>query len=183
LTLLVGVATRKGVWIGADSGSVAADFAVTIPDPKVWNTGAGWIVAGCGDWRAIELLRHAVEWPAPPPAVYDAHRTISIEVVDEIRKAFDQRGYEDEQDEDGIPKWSALVGFRTSASRVPLLFALENDHPEQHRAITDGLGEEYALGVLSQNAHLDPEKRVRATLAATRAHYGAIRPPFRVEAL
>lgn len=181
MTLLVGVATRKGVWIGADSGSVAADLAFTIPDPKVWRAGA-WIVAGCGDWRAIELLRHAVEWPSPPATVADAHRTISIDVVDEIRKSFEQRGYEDTTDEDGIPKWSALLGCRT-ASRAPVLFALENDHPEQHAAITDGLGEEFALGVLSQTAHLPPERRVRATLAATRKHYGSIRPPFRVESL
>jgi hypothetical protein len=182
LTLLVGVATRKGVWIGADSGSVADDFATAIPEPKVWNTGNGWIVACAGDWRALELVRYTVEFPDPPKTSGDAHRTIAIDVVDEIRKAFDARGFECAADDDGCPQWFALLGVRTM-SRAPLLFYLESDHPEQHRHVAVGTGEDFALGVLAANVQRAPLERVKHTLKVTREHYGCLRPPYRVESL
>ena len=181
MTLLVGVATRKGVWIGADSGSVANSYAVAVPEPKVWNTGKGWIAAVAGDWRALELVRHTVAWPAPPKTAHDAHRTVAIDVADEIGKAFDARGFDGGEDKEE-PTWWLLLGTRT-ASGSPVLFYFEANHAEQHTHQAVGAGEEFALGVLSQNAHMNPERRVRATLAATRKHYGVLLPPYRVESL
>lgn len=181
MTLLVGVATRKGVWIGADSGSVVESYSVAVPEPKVYRKGP-WIVACAGDWRALELVRHAVEFPDPPKTAHDAHRVIALDVVDEVRKAFDARGFECGDDEDGNPQWYMLLGVRT-ASRAPLLYYVGADHPEQHTHMAVGLGESFALGVLSQNAQLSPEQRVRATLAATRRHYGNLLPPYRVESV
>lgn len=182
MTLLVGVATRKGVWIGADSGSVAGAYAVRVPEPKVWKTSNGWIVGGCGDWRALELVKYTVQFPDPPKSVNEAHRTIAVDVVDEINKALEARGFSEEPEDDGSAGWTLMLATRC-ASRAPVLFHLEDEHPEQHRSLALGAGEEYALGVLSQNAHLSPERRVRATLNATRKHYGILLPPYRIESL
>lgn len=182
MTLLVGVATRKGVWIGADSGSVADSYAVSVPEPKVWNTGKGWIAAVAGDWRALELVKHTVDWPAPPRSVHEAHRVVAIDVLDEIGKAFAARGFDGgESDEDGA-KWWLLLGTRT-ASRAPVMFYVEANHPEQHRQIAVGMGEQFAMGVLAANTERAPEARVRHALTATREHYGCLLPPFRVESL
>jgi hypothetical protein len=181
LTLLVGVSTRKGVWIGADSGSVSDPYSVAVPEPKVWRAG-DWIVACGGDWRALELVRHATKFPHAPKSVYDAHKVVCLDVLDACQKAFDERGYDGSPDEDNVPKWFMLLGVRT-ATRTPMLFNVQCDHAEQQRSTAIGTGEEFALGVLAANTERSPEQRVRHALGAARKHYGILLPPFRVESL
>lgn len=181
MTLLVGVASRKGVWIGADSGSVSDPYAISVPEPKVWRSGA-WIVACGGDWRALELVRHAAKLPDAPKTVGDAHKVVCLDVIDAIQKAFDERGFDGSADENGAPKWTMLLGVRT-LSGAPMLFNVQCDHPEQLRHTALGTGEEFALGVLAANAERAPADRVRHALRATRQHYGILLPPYRVESL
>lgn len=181
MTLLVGVATRKGVWIGADSGSVGGGYSLAVPEPKVWHSGA-WLVAIGGAWRALELVRHAVKMPAAPHSVADAHKVVCLDVLDEIRTTFASRGYDPEPAEDEAAAWYMLLGVRCG-SGTPALYYVEDDHAERLACAAVGQGEEYALGRLSGNAHMDPGARVRDTLKATRERFGLIRPPYRVESL
>jgi hypothetical protein len=182
LTLLVGVATRKGVWIGADSGSIGGTFSQAVPEPKVWRDGA-WLVSVGGSWRALELVRHAVKMPTAPRSVADAHKVVCLDVLDEIRTAFTARGYAPEPGEDDAAAWYMLLGVRCALRGQPVLFYVEDDHAESVPCAAVGQGEEYALGRLSGNAHMDPAARVRDTLKATRERFGLIRPPYRVESL
>lgn len=180
---MVGVATRKGVWIGADSGSVAGEFSRSVPEPKVWKAGE-WIVACAGSWRALELMKYTVKLPRAPKLVSDLHRVICIDVVDEIRKAFSARGVADavELDSEDGAAWLALIGVRTPSGGCALYY-LEAEHAERVSEYAVGLGDEFAMGVLSCTRQTPPALRLRNAFNRTRAHYGALRSPFRVEAL
>ena len=180
LTLLVGVATRKGVWIGADSGSVADTFSISVPARKVWRSGS-WIVGMAGDWRALELVQHAAKMPSAPATHSDAHRTIALDVLDAVRAAFRERGFETEQEDDS--KWYMLLGTRTRDGRPLLSCLYSDDHNEQVSRAALGIGDEYALGVLDERDDLEPAARVRHALKRTARLYGALRPPYRIESL
>lgn len=179
MTLLVGVATRKGVWIGADSGSVAETYAISVPEPKVWKA-SGWIVAMAGNWRALDVVRYAVRMPKRPERATDLHRTIAIELLDAIRAAFSARGVE--SGDDDATRWYMLVGTRTAHGGA--LFSLDaTESVERLPIATIGLGDEFARGVLGERSDLEPAARIRHTFKRTRELYGNLRPPYRVEAL
>lgn len=182
MTLLVGVATRKGVWLGADSGSIGGNYSLAVPEPKVWRSGA-WIVAVGGAWRALELVRHAVKMPPAPRDVVDAHKVVCLDVLDEVRRAFQERAYDPQPGEDEAAAWYMLLGVRCTSRGLPMLYYVEDDHAERLPHAAVGQGEEFALGRLSANDHLEPAARVRDTLKATCSRFGLIRPPYRVESL
>jgi hypothetical protein len=188
LTLLVGVATRKGVWIGADSSSVADTFSLSVPEPKVWHAG-DWLVGMAGNWRALELVRYTAKLPPAPKRVQDVHKVIAIDVADEVRECFRRAGFAPESDGDEIEGdagkgWHMLLGVRC-ASRGHSLYYVRDEHAERVTHYAVGLGDEFALGVLelAQRTHPDPAVRVRTVLRTTSHYYGNIRPPYRVESL
>ncbi len=182
MTLLVGLATRKGVWIGSDSGSAADTFSVSISTRKVWRSGA-WIVGMAGQWRALELVQHACRMPPAPASTADAHRTVALDVMDAVQLAFRERGFES-SDESDETRWYMLLGTRAKQDRRPLLFCVYSDeHCEQVTTAALGIGDEYASGVLDERADLEPTERLRHALKRTARLYGALRPPYRIESL
>lgn len=182
MTLLVGVTTRKGVWIGADSGSVADTFSISVPTRKVWKAGA-WIVGMAGQWRALELVQHACRLPAPPVTYADAHRTVAIDVLDALHSTFRERAFE-YSDEDAETRWYMLLGTRAKHDRRPMLFAVySDDHCEQVTSAALGLGDEYARAVIDERQDFEPAQRLRHALKRTARLYTALRSPYRVEAL
>jgi len=181
MTLLVGLATRKGVWIGADSGSVADTFSISVPARKVWVSGE-WIVGMAANWRALELVKHAVRMPAPPATQADVHKTIAIDVLDAVHAAFRERGFEYEHDSDDT-RWYMLLGTKTRDGRASLSCLYSDDHNEQVRSATLGLGDEYAAGVLDERSDMTPETRIRHVFKRTARRYTGLRGPFPVESL
>jgi hypothetical protein len=153
---------------------------MSVPEAKVWQSGA-WIVACAGDWRASELIRYTVKFPAPPTRISEAHKVVCVDVFDEIRRAFAARGFDPAADDCGT---AMLLGVRTSETRTPILYRVEDEHAERHTAMAVGFAEDFALGALAaQPPTLSPDRRIQNIMRTTRAFYGNIRPPYRVESL
>ncbi len=171
MTLLVGIADKRKVWIGADSASVSENFAVAVPEAKVFKKD-GWLIAGAGDWRALEIVRYYVRLPNVPTQT-ELHRSLCIGFSAAIEKGFSDNNYKPEDETD----FTLLVGVGNS------LFHWSSSHAEQHSFTAVGIGEEFAIGYLeAKHGTRTPSEVIRETMKATRKYYGgSIRPPYRIE--
>ncbi len=177
MTLLVGLAARGKVWIGADSSSVADDFSTAVQEPKVfWKD--GWLVGVAGNWRATELIRYAVRFPKLPE-VKDAHRVITLELIRDIGGEFDARGFELEVDRgnevDELGDLHILLGVHGA------LYHLSHWHAERVSLYGTGAAGDVAIGWLEAKTPGDPEKRIKQAMNVASRYYPAqVRRKFTV---
>jgi hypothetical protein len=134
------------------------------------------------NWRALELVKHAVRMPEAPATLADVHKTIAIDVLDVVHSAFRERGFDYEHDSDDT-RWYMMLGTKTRDGRASLSCLYSDDHNEQVSSAALGMGDEYALGVLDERTDLTPETRIRYVFKRTARLYAGLRAPFPVESL
>ncbi len=174
MTLAVGIATRHGVWIGADSGTTADNATDRSYEPKIFRK-SGWLIAGSGEWRVMDLVRYACDLPRPGE---NPHRTLCIDVKSELEKTFTEHGFDLKTDDEGTPYAPYFLLF----SDGHMLWQIDHEgHAERRMVTTIGTGADYALGWLDRSDLGPAPDRVKAVLRATSKRYGMLQAPFTVE--
>lgn len=175
MTLCVGVTTRKGVWIGVDSGSSGDDATISVPEPKLFRAN-GWLVACCGDWRVIDVIKYAVDFP---DIGANPHKSLCIDLNAEIIRRFKEHEIEIKLpgDDDAVgSEYEMLV-----SDGEKLWYIDQTGHAEQHYASAIGQGEEYALGIIDGSNIDDPVLKIKEAFKATAKRYRCLISPYLVE--
>lgn len=176
MTLVIGLSTSRGVWIGADSGSTAGNATEICTSPKIWRSN-DWLVASAGNWRALEIMRYDLEFPSPGQY---PHRTLCMDLNNLLRQAFERNDWSLKIDENGdvdeVNAYTIICGYGDS------LFQIDHDgHVERMRRAAIGTGTEYALGILDSSDLGSAEKRIRKALVQTAKRYRCLIGPYLVE--
>jgi hypothetical protein len=177
LTLCVALATSRGVWIGADSGSTLEHATEVCRQPKVWRTANGWLVASAGNWRALEIMRYDLEFPSPTG---NLHRALCMDLQTSLAQAFERNNFELKKDSEGDV---------TVEEAYDLLVAHGNDlfsidytgHTEPVKRAAIGTGAEYALGLIDHCDLGSPERRIRKALVTAAKRYRCLIGPYVIE--
>ena len=117
MTLAIGLATSRGVWIGTDSGTTADEATEVCSAPKLWRSN-GWLVASAGNWRASEIMRYDVEFPRPGN---NPHRTLCMDLNTDLQKAFERNDWtlkvDDKGEIDVTDAYTIIAGINDSLSQ------------------------------------------------------------------
>lgn len=185
MTAIAGFVDGGRVYVGGDSCAGTAQGTRRRGDPKVFTIGGGEgeeaLAVGCTtSFRMTQVIRYQVKVPPRHPAVKDDVRWLSVDFVNELRRAFKEAGYAMTYARDGYAGSEAggefLVGYRGG------LYAVHADYQVAH--FPDGIaacgcGEEYALGALAVS-ELRGEARVLQALAVAERFSAFVRGPFAV---
>lgn len=169
MTCAIGLEQDGRVWLGWDSASTDENYSQEIVrDPKGWVRD-GWGFAFAGSWRCGQLLRHELR-PTRRRAT-DVDRYITSVLVADIRAILARESDEERQAlEMLIATKGRLFGFSAKTGMV-----LRN------ACGFDAVGSQEALAGMTLTAgRTDPERRLRAVLAAVAAHSANVRGPFTV---
>ena len=177
MSLIVGLAHRGKVWIGADSASVSDDFSMAAQEPKVFRKD-GWLVAVGGSWRATELIRYAVRFPKLPE-VKDAHRVITLELIRDIIGEFESRGFELEVDLDN--DLDELGDFHILLGVHGALYHLHHWQAQRVALYGSGAAGDIAIGFLEATRTGEPTTRIKQAMGVAARYYPAqVRRKFTV---
>lgn len=91
MTTIVAIQGNGWAVIGGDSRAVGDRTYKMADIGKVVENGP-YIIATCGDIRAVNLLAHAFKPPAPP--THDLDAFITTKFIPALRKCFELHGYE-----------------------------------------------------------------------------------------
>lgn len=172
MTVIVGIAHKGRVHLGADSVGVSG-YQITIRnDPKVFRNGP-YVIGFTTSFRMGQLLHHALQAPHPTG---NLNRFMVTTFVDALRTCLKDGGWarkDAEQEEAG----TFLVGIHGR------LFTVHSDY--QVSEPTDGYaavgcGDDLALGALHATAQLGmrPRRRLTAALAAADHHSAGVGGPY-----
>lgn len=176
MTLVLGLSTSRGVWIGADSGSTIDEATEICGAPKIWRSN-GWLVASAGNWRAQEIMRYDLDFPSPGQ---NPHKTLCMDLNTLLSQAFERNNwtlkFDDDHEIDETDAYSIIAGYKDA------LFAIDyNGHVERVRRAAIGTGTEYALGILDSSELGSAEKRLRKAFVQTAKRYRMIVSPYLIE--
>lgn len=171
MTCIVGITDGENIVIGGDTAASSPDGPeiYTLRNEKVFTTGE-YLVGYCASYRAGQLARWQVDWPAPPPGT-DLERFLVVEIVPRLRQALTEGGADRPA--------QFLIGLRGQ------LFCIGSDWTAatlEEGYIAIGSGRHVAYGALHALADLDlpPEEKVLRALKAAQRYTSSVREPFRV---
>lgn len=178
MTLCIGLSTARGVWVGCDSGSTAANATEACTSPKLWRSN-GWLVASAGNWRALEIMRYDLEFPNPGS---NPHKTLCMDLNTLLHQAFDRNNWTLIKDDEG--EVSEGNGYYILAAYGDALFSIDfAGHVERVRRAAIGIGSaaEYALGIIDSSELGSAEKRLRKAFTTTAKRYRMLVGPYLIE--
>lgn len=170
MTCIVGLKTKQGVLLGADS---ALDFGThtALCDDKLFKCAGVWCGAA-GDAVAIQFLRQSM--PRVPSGTKDLAAWASKHLAAKILKLRDalQCISEDVHLEAVFAHRGQMVLMTLRGEVIPMLSEF----------LCIGTGAEYAMGAMHNLHGLAPEARVRQAIQ-TAAHFcpGSVQPPVRLK--
>jgi hypothetical protein len=176
VTCIVGIETRVGVLLGADSmgGDTTYWTALTTAEPKVFRSGE-YVLGFTTSFRMGDLLRYHLA--LPPPERRPLHRHLVTHVVPAIRECLKGGGF-------ATTKEGAETGGDFLLGVAGQFFHIRGDYSvqrAQHGYDSAGSGAQTALGALAV-ARGAPRTRLRSALAAAERHNMGVRGPFRFAA-
>lgn len=178
MTCIVGLISKKGVYIGGDSAGVAGYSLTVRADDKVFANN-GFLFGFTSSFRMGQILRFGFTPPKRHLDV-DIYEYMVTDFIDAVRTRFRTAGYlatTNGEERGG----TFLVAHRGR------LFKVEGDF--QVGESTDGYdacgcGDSIALGALYAtkvaNGFSDPEAAVRTSLMAAEGYSAGVRSPFKV---
>ncbi|WP_347311386.1 hypothetical protein [Defluviimonas sp. SAOS-178_SWC] len=160
MTCVVGLKTKDGILIGADSQATNRHHRHFRSDPKVFRNGS-MILGYTTSFRMGQLLEYKLSLP-PREVGQDVMRYMCGPFIDAVRHTFKDAGFA--RNDNGVETGGTfLAGFEGE------LFEIDEDYQvarcvDGYAAV--GSGFSYALGVLHATKGEEPEKRVRMALEA-----------------
>lgn len=172
MTCIVGIETRTGVILGADSLSASDYVQQTARIPKLFRVGP-YLFGFTTSFRMGDLLRHQLELPPPPKT--RLHRHIVKAVIPILRECLREGGFLSSKD-------GAEVGGEFLLAVGGGLFHVASDYQVGQSAFgydAAGGGQAVALGALAVTAGQTPRRRLRLALEAAERHCMGVRRPWR----
>jgi ATP-dependent protease HslVU (ClpYQ) peptidase subunit len=166
MTCVVGVVSRKRVWLGGDSAVTDDDGVLLLTGaPKAWRIGA-WLFGFAGDAADYSALAFDLA-PAPPPT--QIVRYVHVDLVAAVRQALERANC-------AQANHTLMVGVRGR------LFLIADGGADEVRGdyCAIGSGAHPALGSLYTSRGSPAEARVRWALEASEAHCSSVRRPWTI---
>jgi ATP-dependent protease HslVU (ClpYQ) peptidase subunit len=176
MTCVVGIRTKKGVLIGADSAGSNGWTIADRLDRKIFRKNEEFIFGVCGSYRLIQLLKY--KFSPPEIGRIGVDRYMNTAFIDEIRKVLAANGFEKKTDEVcEIPKYSSfLVGLRNRLFNIGLDYQVGES---LNGFDSVGSGMQMALGSLySTGSMKDQKKRCILALKSAEHFCTSVRRPF-----
>lgn len=174
MTCIVGVETKTGAYIGADSFIGSATYADSKASAKVFSRN-GWTIGVAGSARFANLLEHVFEWPQAP-TTDDMGAVVRVAIDIGKAAAADDLCFSASSGQRSLESELMLVAaghIYTGASNLGMYRSRRG-----YAAI--GSGDQYALGALHATKDQPPRARVLAALRAAAAHASTVTGPFRI---
>lgn len=174
MTCIVGVETKRGILLGADSlgGESTYWTATTSAEPKVFRIGP-YVLGFTTSFRMGDLLRYHAALPEPPAGARALHRHMVVKVVPVLRATLKDHGFATTRD-GGEVGGDFLIGVRGALFHVQSNYAVQRATFGYDAA---GCGAQSALGALSCAKGV-PRARLRAALEAAERHNMGVRGPW-----
>ena len=175
MTIIVGAIKGASVWVGGDRQTTSGSTIVPASGSKLWRQGA-FVFGSTGSPRESQIIEHATTLPKPPTDPDDVIPWLVVDVVNLIRSARKESGY-DEKEKTGTELGPILMmGLRGR------LFVIYQDYQvdefDDYAAV--GCGTNCALGSLATTRGMrwSAKRRVLSALEATCAHDAYCSGPF-----
>jgi ATP-dependent protease HslVU (ClpYQ) peptidase subunit len=175
LTVIVGLAHKGRVYLGADSVATTGWHSrIHLVEPKVWQQG-GCVFGLTGSTREQQIIEHRLQVPERKADV-DVLRWLAVDFVDALRQARKDSGHDEKL------TTGPEVGCHFMMGVGGRLFILYDSYAfvEQPHGYAIGSGGELAIGSLhtSRLFMKQPEKRIEAALQAACYNNNTCAPPF-----
>lgn len=168
MTTIAAAYTNKGIVLAADTRVVCGFDKFDGASPKLWVAGP-YSMGGAGSVRALQVMKHFVEWPRFWPDDPDVEGFLVKQVVPAIRKAAaDQKVA---QTEDGLEYVNAhlVIAFNDWLVEIEPYGSVEITWPGR---IAIGSGAHLALGKLGDKGPWTERDLVNAVRAASTVDMG-----------
>lgn len=176
MTCIVAITDGKRTVMGGDSAGSNTDNPelYNFSSSKLWSTGE-YLVGISGSYRAGQLARWEMEWPAPPAPGADLDRFLVCEVANQLRQTLQNAGFVMPSEPTRVPQFVVALRGR--------LFTITGDFSAVSMEtpwIAIGSGRHSAYGALHALAdfELPLDEKVRRALAAAQRHTANVREPF-----
>jgi ATP-dependent protease HslVU (ClpYQ) peptidase subunit len=175
VTVIIGYADGKSVWIGADSLATDGDRVQSTKVRKVFKVG-NFLIGACGSVRMLQLLQYQLQVPPQPNGMTDECYMVTV-FAECVRECFREGGFvkiENNEESGGM----FLVGYQGE------IYAVEEDFQVGHyedNVSTAGAGAYYALAAMYALEELKPKERILKALEVTEKLSVWVRGPFFVE--
>lgn len=183
MTCVVGIEHKSGVWIGADSATVADDFDIAISAiDKVFfmNEQKTMLVGFSGSWRAGQIVQHCMSVPEHNLQKSDEMWLVN-EFVHTLRESLREHGCMKTESGEDSSVGDFLVGYRGKLWNIQDDYQISR-YTTNYAAI--GCGSKYALGALAylteHKQNMTPREMIKAALEATTRHNAAVQPPYKI---
>ena len=173
MTVIVGIAHKKKVWMGADSAATNSWGELSIiSQPKIFTRGI--IIFGvAGSARASNLLMYRFQ--PPEPQTNDVDEYMATDFIDTMRECFKQGGVAQEDNNVESVYAQILVGLMGN------LYSIDGDFQVCKNAYgydAIGTGGMIALGSLYSTKKRSPQARIQVALEAAQEYMASVRGPF-----
>lgn len=172
MTCVIGIETRRRIWLGGDSGETWEGVAMARRQPKVWvRRGLAFGVAGNG--READLV---TVWKPPRPPKRAGHRWLVKHMIPQLWKVLSR---DIVQRYEGKHLIHLLIGLRGK------LFSMDSWGGVSRTMLGyDVIGQEMArataLGNLAATEHLLPRERLESALEVASRFVPEVQPPWTI---
>ena len=136
MSLIIGIADGKHVWMGADSGGSLGDMVIPHRDPKMFKVGP-MICGFVGYARAIQ----AAQYVTPPKSKKDPYKYLNKYTI-ALQKAVNQAMGNENGDD---PVLMGLIGYKGKIYSMDGIFNYSDPYISFNAV---GVGSEFVLGYL-----------------------------------
>jgi hypothetical protein len=178
MTCIVGLVTKKGIYVGGDSAGVGGYSLTVRADEKVFIN-QGFVFGFTTSFRMGQILRFGFSPPKRHSDV-DLHEYMVTSFIDGVRDRFKAAGYmgkEKDREEGGC----FIVGHGGRLFTVYGDFQVGESKDGYHAV---GCGDDIALGSLFATKKLskfaNPEGAVELALEAAEGYSAGVRRPFKI---
>lgn len=170
MTCIIGLETKDGVILGADSRIMAGhEHGALRRESGKLSRVSNHLIATTGAARLADVVRHHLELARYEGGLVHRHGVKVI--VPALRKMLAEHLPERDKD----MSMRLLIGVGGQVLEIDALFHVEHI---DRGYVAAGSGGEVALGALYASAHLPPRRRVRLALEAAAAHLTGVGGPF-----
>ena len=177
MTCIVGALGNDGVYIGADSASIAGLDKSIRKDVKVFKV-KDFVIGCTSSFRMIQLLRFSLR-PPDFKKDQDIYEYMCTDFVDAVRDCFKAGGYihiENSEETGGV----FLVGYKNRLFKIESDFQV-GEYFDSYAAA--GCGSDYALGTMFalKDTDMTIETKINLALEAAEKFSAGVSRPFVIE--
>lgn len=172
MTCVIGLKTKDGILMGADSAGVSGRDLRIRTMPKVFQNGK-FMIGYTTSFRMGQLLQFQFDPPTQDEKISD-EKFMCGDFINAVRKCFKDGGFSEidkNVEEGGI----FIVAYKGK------LYKIHGDFQvgiEQDDFTVCGCGEDYALGALKVTQKLLPRERIKLALETAEYFSAGVRRPF-----